>query len=585
MTRSARLLPALLACWAVAAATARAEGPADGLLRLVPPDAGVTLVVEDLRGHLSQFLDSPLADGLRRLPAVRAWLASDRFDQLRRSRRDIEAALGVDLAKIRDDLLGEAVVLTLQASPDGVPDHASGLLLSRVRDRDLLQRLIAAVNSGQKRDGELVEVSERKEGSTPYFLRKFRPGARPTEVYTILADGTFAWSNSEAMIRGVIGRSGGRPGLGDEPRFRKVRSALPADSAASLFVDPRFLERVAAADPRPRPAKPGDDRIEAMLRRYLSAVEYAGAALQWRDGFVLHTHEAIDPAKLDDPWTRWAAREGSADALVRRVPATALALATGHVDLGALADAAVDLVPEADRPRVDNMLAALRGILLGRDPRTAILPNLGPGLVAYLDTPPDRGTEIRFPLVVAVGLADDSGVSAALDNALQTLLALAALDPKRAEPGARVESRDVGGVRVTTLAGGRVPFAYALDRGALVLGSSPEAVAGFFASGPGGSADSRFRKLRAAYFPEAETFLFADLDGLRRWADAHRADLARRLAADRHAPADDARRDLDQVLALMGLFRGAYATSAIDKGFASAHRTFGLIAREPAAKK
>src|SRR5262245_46882920 len=118
MTRSVRLLPALLACWAVAAATARAEGPADGLLRLVPPDAGVTLVVENLRGHVRQFLDSPLADGLGRLPAVRAWLGSDRFDQLRRSRRDIEAALGVDLARVRDDLLGDAVVLALQVPPD-----------------------------------------------------------------------------------------------------------------------------------------------------------------------------------------------------------------------------------------------------------------------------------------------------------------------------------------------------------------------------------------------------------------------------------------------------------------------------------
>jgi hypothetical protein len=111
-----------LACLALGitlaiAATARGAGPAEMLFRLVPPDAGLALAIEDLRGHARQFSNSPLSDGLRQLPAVRAWFASDRFQRFQRARREIEKALGENVAKIRDDLLGDAVVLTLRVPP------------------------------------------------------------------------------------------------------------------------------------------------------------------------------------------------------------------------------------------------------------------------------------------------------------------------------------------------------------------------------------------------------------------------------------------------------------------------------------
>src|SRR4051812_41216875 len=57
----------------VTASWACGEGPADSLLRLVPADAGVTLTIEDLRGHTRDFFASPLAESLGRLPAVHAW--------------------------------------------------------------------------------------------------------------------------------------------------------------------------------------------------------------------------------------------------------------------------------------------------------------------------------------------------------------------------------------------------------------------------------------------------------------------------------------------------------------------------------
>src|SRR4051812_44516514 len=122
---------------------ARAGTAGDALLALVPPDAGLTLVVEDLRGRSREVLASPLVDRLRGLPAVQAWLRSEKGRGLVRARAELEAALGVTAATLRDDLLGDALVLALRPRADGSPDDASGLLLTRVRDRKALERLIA----------------------------------------------------------------------------------------------------------------------------------------------------------------------------------------------------------------------------------------------------------------------------------------------------------------------------------------------------------------------------------------------------------------------------------------------------------
>src|SRR4051794_35196442 len=107
---------------------ASGSGPADDLLKLVPTDTGLTLTVEDLRGHTQEIVGSPLFEGLNRLAAVRAWYASDRFRMVERASRDIQGALGVPLGTIRDEVLGDAVILTLKPGPAGKPDQAQGLL-------------------------------------------------------------------------------------------------------------------------------------------------------------------------------------------------------------------------------------------------------------------------------------------------------------------------------------------------------------------------------------------------------------------------------------------------------------------------
>ncbi len=126
------------------------------------------------------------------------------------------------LADLRDQLLGDAVVLVLRLDPEAPtdPSRARGLLLLRARDPALVERLIAAVNASQRAGGELERVDDRRRGETTYHVREFPAGSgRPPEWYVSDPDGTFAFSNSEAMIQGVIDRkAGSRAGVERRPR-------------------------------------------------------------------------------------------------------------------------------------------------------------------------------------------------------------------------------------------------------------------------------------------------------------------------------------------------------------------------------
>ena len=104
----------------------------------------VVVTIEDLRGHASAFLKSRLAEEFWRLPGVRAWFASDNYQHLERARSQIERLLDANLTDVRDELLGDGVILALRLPPEA-PANASlarGLLLVQARSDDvaLLER-------------------------------------------------------------------------------------------------------------------------------------------------------------------------------------------------------------------------------------------------------------------------------------------------------------------------------------------------------------------------------------------------------------------------------------------------------------
>ena len=647
-TRTVAIGLAFAALWLVLAANAsgRAQDqpgarPADGLLRLVPPDSVAVLTVEGLRDQIRAFTASRLAEGLKQLPAVQAWVESEKARQFAHSRDQIEAVLGIKLTEVCDELIGDTVVLALRLSPDAPADssQARGLLLFQARNKVLLDRLIHAINTKQKESGELTQVTERQRAGITYHCRVFAAAAaRPSEWYVSYPDGTFAFSNSEGLILSVIDRKGqgdapdapGAPrasnpssekidrGLRELPRFQSVQSRLPAKALARLFVEPRQLVRLMAA--APRPAKAADARIMAMIARYLAAVDYAGAALVWNaSGIVVHTAETLDPAKLD-PWlVRWAGNHRQLDPALRRVPPTALAVASGRIDAVALHEALLQIVPDEDAPRLSNLETLLTGLLLGQDLRTRILPQLGPGVLAYVDSPPETDDALAtgaprstasawpFPQVLVISVQGDepaapvanarppqavsrdnhaASAAAAIENALNSVLALAALDEKRNDGRSRIITRSVAGASVTTL-DSPIPFAYAVDVAGsrLVLGTSPAAVANYLEASRNPESGARFRQFQARAFPDEETFFCVDLDAVSQLAGRRHDRLVEILASRKNRPVADVDRDLSQVLAFAKLFEAAYITSRFEPEAAAVRRRVGFLLPDPKTPK
>ena len=569
-------LPTLLLLWTLASAQAKAaDGPADSLLKLAPADSGATLAVEDLRGRAREIVGSALFEGLLRLPTVRAWMASEPFLKAEKTSRVVQEALGVPLTTIRDELLGDAFVLSLQAGPSGKPELSRGLLLVKPRDRPLLERLIKLFNDAQIRGGELDGVDPRSRGSVKYSARLFKAAARPPEFYVVLDDGTFAWSNSEDTILGVIDRKvAGRPGLRDDPEFKKVRAGLPERPLASLFVNARFLEAALFETPRPP-----SDRPAAMISHYIKAVGQFGLALEWRGGISLHSCETVAPEKLD-PWLKdWLTRPSSPSPLPAQVSSETVALVGANIDFKSLLAAWRELMPEGDRPDLDNLKLVLQGIFLGRDPFNEVLPRLSSGAVLALEIEPDTAIRPHFPLVGAVGWSIEPGVddlAGPIDNALKTLLAFYALDHKPRMDHLRIESKTTGDARLTLLTDGlRARVAYRVDRDRLVVGRSPEAVARFGLGQP----PSMIADIRARSFPQAETFAIVDLDRLVGEVRSLRGPIARRLAARSKRPVAATDRDLGDLIAAAELFKAATFTSTTSPDASKVRRTIGLMAR------
>src|SRR5205814_5860862 len=114
-----------------------AATPRDELLCLVPEDVGFCLVVQDLRGHITALRDSPFLEQLRASRFGVAFSGSPELAKLAGMEAVLKEHLQIDLANLRDDLLGDAVVFAYRPGPPGKPEQEQNLILIRGRDARL----------------------------------------------------------------------------------------------------------------------------------------------------------------------------------------------------------------------------------------------------------------------------------------------------------------------------------------------------------------------------------------------------------------------------------------------------------------
>src|SRR4051812_7187739 len=139
------LLPALGGGWGPKRSPLpprRAATPAEELLRFVPPDVAFCLVARDLRRHSADLAASPFWAELKKTRLAASLARSAELAKLEKAGKFFEKHLGLGLARLRDDILGDAVLLAYRPGPPGKPELEQGLVLVRARTAEALAGLV-----------------------------------------------------------------------------------------------------------------------------------------------------------------------------------------------------------------------------------------------------------------------------------------------------------------------------------------------------------------------------------------------------------------------------------------------------------
>ncbi len=145
---------------------APASTPRDDLLRLVPEDVGFCLVIQDLRGHSDAILRSPFIKKWWESPIGKAIANAPEQKKLAEFETQLKEGLGVTLAQLRDDILGDAVIFAYRPGGPGKEDQEVGLMLVHARDPKLLAEITSRFNDIQKQSGDLKDVLDRESSDT-----------------------------------------------------------------------------------------------------------------------------------------------------------------------------------------------------------------------------------------------------------------------------------------------------------------------------------------------------------------------------------------------------------------------------------
>src|SRR5262245_58599393 len=477
-------LSALLVLLGVAApATAQAPGPAEELLRLVPDAMSLCLVVQDLRGHWARFQKSPWPKAIKESPWGAALLDSPEVKKLGEFVEKVSERLSVTWPQVRDDILGDAVVLGYRQGAGA--DDEQGVLLLKARKADLLARLVDRINKEQTKAGELKRVVEQNYNGVKYYRRE----EIGKNHFYFLQGPLLAFTGREETLRQVMdlqAKPGKEPRLLQQLQRAGVVSAPKnarqgARPLAALWVNPRTFD----GEMQQRLGKAGPAEAHALKQfvKLWSAVDALVLSFTPDRELELSLTVQARAQNLPQPVQRFFTAPTKPSELWQRFPDNAMLTVAGRVDFPALVETIGQFVPAAERKSAMEKVQAAFS-LAGLDVVKDVLPNLGPEWGICVDAAPDPKD---FPHVLAALAVKpvEKEVYRELFRGLQFLSRLALLGyNEKAADRIQLKTMRQGDVEVHYLVQNKlfpqgVQPAFALKDGYLLLASCPEAIRRF----------------------------------------------------------------------------------------------------------
>jgi hypothetical protein len=460
------------ACLALLGPALVAQPPArPDLLELVPDDFGLCLVLRDLRGQDERWQKSDWVRAFRASAAGKAIFESPELRPLFRAEQVLKKTFDVDWPTLRDEVLGDEVVLAYRPGPQGKAEEEQGIILLWARRPELLAKLIDRFNEVQRQNGELRSLKACTYKGKTYQRRD----DRGKEHFYYLDGPLLAVAGKEEVLQGLIDKRE-RPAAVLSAWGQRFRRAGAERAFLTLCVNPRVLD-----------LNPGQQAPEvgalAGLWQALEAIfvtVQAGEALEVRlsiQAKVEMLPERLRPAFVETP---------TPSALWQRFPTQAVVTVAARTNFSEALSTLIDMTPPAKRsPLVDGPQRSL-GAITGLDFAKDILPHIGPDWGFCLLAPADSR---HLPLLlVALAVQPGSGrvpVDQALYKAVSLFAGLLVLDYNKNHLDAlRLQTTLQDKVEVSFLQGSKFfppgfRPAYALKDGYLLFASAPEALLDF----------------------------------------------------------------------------------------------------------
>lgn len=472
--RAPVVLVALALAFAPAVATA---GPAEPLLRLVPPDTTLCFVLQDLRTHVNNLAGSPFADWLSNSPVGRRFGGGADADRVRAAATFFQTMLGVSAPDLLDEVFGDAVVFAYQAGPPGKPADEAGLILIKPRKPEVLARLVGKLNDLQKAGGELKAVREGTHRGQSYTVREKAAGG---PEYHTTRDGVFAFTGQEGVIRAFLDRNASP--AEPSPVLAGFRRLGVQDKAAVLWLNPRGVE----PELRAKAAATADPNERAFLHQFLklwAATDGLAAAVHPDRGLEVTVSAAVRREAVPPELAALLFPTPGGSAVWPAVPADAMLAVGGRAAVPKLFEAVGSFLPGDGKKALRAVLDDGLGPVFGKDKLPAVAKGVGPDWAAWVAPPgPDAGW---FPRGVAAVRLAEGDATRAVTRALDLGFQLAQVAHNQSHPD-QIDSREErqGDVIVRSLANdagfppGLRPC-YAVKGGYLILATTPAAVAEF----------------------------------------------------------------------------------------------------------
>jgi hypothetical protein len=520
-------------------------GPREAILRLVPEDAAFVWLITDVRKHAATLADSPFAVHLAGTRFGKQLAAAPEWAKVAEADRELNKHLGVSLADLRDDILGDAAAFAYRAGPTGKPEQEEGLALTWARDPKKLATLLARLDAAQKAAGEVKElVTERHRGKE--FIRRVK--ATEEECY-YLADNVLAFAPKADTIRRLIDRAAD---AGDEEPALTLRlRQLGLEGALSIWwVNPRAFD--AELRRRAEEAAGFEAAFQKNFLRYWSALDSVAVFLTAADDLELGIAFQARVDELPATFRRFLKEAVRPSAVWGAVPDEALLALGARVPLDSLAEVAGEFLTDEARAQAARGIEQGLRPLVGADLLSRLPAELGPDWGAAHLPPADKKQWVPDWFVavkVAEPAAGMQALGPALLDGLHTMAVLASFAWNRQHADAlRVQSDKQGSLDVRYLTndkrfptGFRPAFAY--KEGCLLLAASPDAVRRF--------------NLSAGKVPAGEgevPLLRVSLRGLAAYLTANRDELGKFLTDANPAAAEQSAKGLDDLAMVTEVF-------------------------------